>query len=177
MTTSPLIPASDAARASRRDASVIAGDDPRDIPHVGMIGPIKAIDRFELSREVEFTSFALSYIVGEIKRLFRCTTWAVHVPCILQELRVELSKAREELAGRLNREPSIAELATLMGLSEDEVVEARIAVNGYNSSSLDAALTSNGGQDGEAVPRNCRPIGSGECGRAIPDASGARRRP
>ncbi|OSZ55230.1 RNA polymerase subunit sigma, partial [Streptomyces pharetrae CZA14] len=51
-----------------------------DIVQVGMIGLIKAIDRFELTREVEFTSFAVPYIVGEIKRFFRDTSWAVHVP-------------------------------------------------------------------------------------------------
>ncbi|MFE2266259.1 RNA polymerase sigma factor SigF [Streptomyces griseosporeus] len=127
------------------------GDDMEDIVQTGMIGLIKAIDRFELSREVEFTSFALPYIVGEIKRFFRDTTWAVHVPRRLQELRVELAKARDELAGRLDREPTVAELATLMNLSENEVVEAQIAANGYNSSSLDAALTGDGPEHGETV--------------------------
>ncbi|MEU1043482.1 SigB/SigF/SigG family RNA polymerase sigma factor [Streptomyces sp. NPDC005551] len=127
------------------------GDDLEDIAQVGMIGLIKAIDRFEISREVEFTSFALPYIVGEIKRFFRDTTWAVHVPRRLQELRVELAKAREELSSRLDRDPSVAELATLMNLPENQVVEAQIASNGYNSSSLDAALTGEGNQDGEAV--------------------------
>ncbi|MFG2942196.1 RNA polymerase sigma factor SigF [Streptomyces sp. NPDC048282] len=127
------------------------GDDMEDIVQTGMIGLIKAIDRFELSREVEFTSFALPYIVGEIKRFFRDTTWAVHVPRRLQELRVELAKAREELSSRLDREPSVVELATLMNLSEDEVVEGQLASNGYNSSSLDAALTGDGPEDGESV--------------------------
>ncbi|MFI8189189.1 RNA polymerase sigma factor SigF [Streptomyces sp. NPDC085946] len=127
------------------------GDDMEDIVQTGMIGLIKAIDRFELSREVEFTSFALPYIVGEIKRFFRDTTWAVHVPRRLQELRVELAKAREELASRLDREPTVAELATLMNISEDEVVEGQIAANGYNSASLDAALTGDGAENGEAV--------------------------
>ncbi|MYR45203.1 RNA polymerase sigma factor SigF [Streptomyces sp. SID5910] len=122
-----------------------------DIVQVGMIGLIKAIDRFELSREVEFTSFALPYIVGEIKRFFRDTTWAVHVPRRLQELRVELAKAREELSSRLDREPTVAELATLMNISEREVVEGQIASNGYNSSSLDAALTGDGPENGESV--------------------------
>ncbi|MGW2691559.1 RNA polymerase sigma factor SigF [Streptomyces sp. NPDC001296] len=126
------------------------GDDMEDIVQVGMIGLIKAIDRLEISREVEFTSFAVPYIVGEIKRFFRDTTWAVHVPRRLQELRVELAKAREELATRLDREPTVAELAALMNLSEDEVTEARIAANGYNSSSLDATLTGED-QDGETV--------------------------
>ncbi|MFH8662458.1 RNA polymerase sigma factor SigF [Streptomyces afghaniensis] len=127
------------------------GDDMEDIVQTGMIGLIKAIDRFELSREVEFTSFALPYIVGEIKRFFRDTTWAVHVPRRLQELRVELAKAREELASRLDREPTVTELATLMNISEKEVVEGQIAANGYNSSSLDAALTGDGPEGGEAV--------------------------
>lgn len=126
-------------------------DDMEDIVQTGMIGLIKAIDRFELSREVEFTSFALPYIVGEIKRFFRDTTWAVHVPRRLQELRVELAKAREELASRLDRDPTVAELATLMNLSPAEVVEGQLASNGYNSSSLDAALNGDGPEDGEAV--------------------------
>ncbi len=127
------------------------GDDMEDIVQTGMIGLIKAIDRFELTREVEFTSFALPYIVGEIKRFFRDTTWAVHVPRRLQELRVELAKAREELSSRLDREPTVAELATLMNISESEVVEGQIASNGYNSSSLDAALTGDGPDNGESV--------------------------
>ncbi|MGC9476847.1 RNA polymerase sigma factor SigF [Streptomyces sp. WG4] len=127
------------------------GDDMEDIVQTGMIGLIKAIDRFELSREVEFTSFALPYIVGEIKRFFRDTTWAVHVPRRLQELRVELAKAREELSSRLDREPTVAELATLMNISQNEVIEGQIASNGYNSSSLDAALTGDGPDSGESV--------------------------
>ncbi|MFF1544926.1 RNA polymerase sigma factor SigF [Streptomyces sp. NPDC058291] len=127
------------------------GDDMEDIVQTGMIGLIKAIDRFEVAREVEFTSFALPYIVGEIKRFFRDTTWAVHVPRRLQELRVELAKARDELASRLDREPTVAELATLMNVTESQVVEAQIAANGYNSSSLDAALTGDGPENGEAV--------------------------
>ncbi|QHC30740.1 SigB/SigF/SigG family RNA polymerase sigma factor [Streptomyces sp. HF10] len=123
-----------------------------DIVQVGMIGLIKAIDRFELSREAEFTSFAIPYIVGEIKRFFRDTTWAVHVPRRLQEARVQLARATEELRGRLDREPTVKELSELMSLPEDEVREARLASNGYNSSSLDATL--NGSEDGESVLRD-----------------------
>ncbi|MGW4029565.1 SigB/SigF/SigG family RNA polymerase sigma factor [Streptomyces sp. NPDC004838] len=108
-----------------------------DIVQVGTIGLIKAIDRFDLSREVEFTSFAVPYIVGEIKRFFRDTSWAVHVPRRLQELRTELAKARDELAGVLDRDPTVAELAGLLGLSEEEVVEGMVAANGYTAGSLD----------------------------------------
>ena len=94
-----------------------------EIVQVGTIGLIKAIDRFELSREVEFTSFAIPYIVGEIKRFFRDSTWAVHVPRRLQELRVTLAKAKEDLSGRLDRDPTVAELAHHLDLTEEEVIE------------------------------------------------------
>ncbi|MFF1446478.1 RNA polymerase sigma factor SigF [Streptomyces sp. NPDC058295] len=120
-----------------------------DIVQVGVIGLIKAIDRFELSREVEFTSFSIPYIVGEIKRFFRDTTWAVHVPRRLQEARVQLARATEELHSRLGRTPTVAELAQLMNLDEEEVIEARLASNGYRSSSLDAAI--NNSEDGETA--------------------------
>ncbi|MEW1696213.1 RNA polymerase sigma factor SigF [Streptomyces sp. NPDC093249] len=123
------------------------GDEMEDIVQVGTIGLIKAIDRFDLARGVEFTSFAIPYIVGEIKRFFRDTSWAVHVPRRLQEARVELAKATEELSSRLGRAPTVAELAALMDLSEGEVIEARIAANGYNSTSLDASLGAEGEDD------------------------------
>ncbi|MGW1724043.1 SigB/SigF/SigG family RNA polymerase sigma factor [Streptomyces sp. NPDC002306] len=127
------------------------GDSMEDIVQVGTIGLIKAIDRFELTREVEFTSFAVPYIVGEIKRFFRDTSWAVHVPRRLQEARVELAKATEELQTRLGRMPTTRELSQLMSLTEEEVIEARKASNCYTSSSLDAALSSDGGAEGESV--------------------------
>jgi len=120
-----------------------------DIVQVGMIGLIKAIDRFELTREVEFTSFAVPYIVGEIKRFFRDTTWAVHVPRRLQEARFQLARASEELRSRLGRTPTTKELSELMSLPEAEVVEAQLASNGYKSASLDAAINSS--EDGEAA--------------------------
>ncbi|MBK6017273.1 RNA polymerase sigma factor SigF [Streptomyces sp. MBT53] len=124
-------------------------DEMEDIVQVGTIGLIKAIDRFELTREVEFTSFAIPYITGEIKRFFRDTSWAVHVPRRLQEARVQLAKANEELRSRLGRTPTVKELSQLMCLSEEEVNEARLASNGYKSASLDAAISSS--DDGEAA--------------------------
>ncbi|MGW1467212.1 RNA polymerase sigma factor SigF [Streptomyces sp. NPDC002308] len=114
-----------------------AGDDTEDIIQVGTIGLIKAIDRFDLSREVEFTTFAIPYIVGEIKRFFRDTTWSVHVPRRLQELRVELAKAKETLSDRLDRDPTVKELAAHLDLSEEEAIEGLVAANGYSAGSLD----------------------------------------
>ncbi|MFF7009031.1 RNA polymerase sigma factor SigF [Streptomyces fimicarius] len=111
--------------------------DMEDIVQVGTIGLIKAIDRFDLSREVEFTSFAVPYIVGEIKRFFRDTSWAVHVPRRLQELRVDLAKAKESLAGDLDRDPTVQELAQDLGIEESEVTEGIVASNGYTAGSLD----------------------------------------
>ncbi|MER5613862.1 MULTISPECIES: SigB/SigF/SigG family RNA polymerase sigma factor [unclassified Streptomyces] len=113
------------------------GGDMEDIVQVGTIGLIKAIDRFELSREVEFTSFAVPYITGEIKRFFRDTTWAVHVPRRLQELRVDIARTKESLVTELDRDPTVPELAEQLGLSEDEVTEGIVAANGYAAGSLD----------------------------------------
>ncbi|MFC9747975.1 RNA polymerase sigma factor SigF [Streptomyces niveus] len=109
-----------------------------DIIQVGTIGLIKAIDRFELSRGVEFPTFAMPTIVGEIKRFFRDTSWSVRVPRRLQELRLELAKAGDELSQRLDRAPTVAELAERLGLTNDEVVEGMAASNAYTASSLDA---------------------------------------
>jgi RNA polymerase sigma-B factor len=109
-----------------------------DIVQVGTIGLIKAIDRFEMSRGVEFPTFAMPTIVGEIKRFFRDTSWSVRVPRRLQELRLDLAKAGDELAQRLDRSPTVAELAEHLGLSKDEVVEGMAASNAYTASSLDA---------------------------------------
>ncbi|MFC8224882.1 RNA polymerase sigma factor SigF [Streptomyces sp. NPDC057287] len=113
------------------------GDDTEDIIQVGTIGLIKAIDRFDLSREVEFATFAVPYIVGEIKRFFRDTTWSVHVPRRLQELRVELAKAKELLSAKLDRDPTVAELAAHLDLPEEEIIEGLVAANGYSAGSLD----------------------------------------
>jgi RNA polymerase sigma-B factor len=109
-----------------------------DIIQVGTIGLIKAIDRFELSRGVEFPTFAMPTIIGEIKRFFRDTSWSVRVPRRLQELRLDLAKAGDELAQKLDRAPTVVELADRLGLSKDEVVEGMAASNAYTASSLDA---------------------------------------
>ncbi|GAA1350648.1 RNA polymerase sigma factor SigF [Streptomyces beijiangensis] len=134
--------------------------DLEDIVQVGTIGLIKAIDRFDLSREVEFSTFAVPYIVGEIKRFFRDTTWAVHVPRRLQELRVDMAKAREQLATELGRNPTVKELAEHLGISEGEVTEGVVAANGYTAGSLDVPVDSAGSGQG------------GSSGRTVADLMG-----
>ncbi|MFF1695842.1 SigB/SigF/SigG family RNA polymerase sigma factor [Streptomyces sp. NPDC058257] len=123
--------------------------DMEEIIQVGTIGLIKAIDRFDLTREVEFATFAVPYILGEIKRFFRDTTWAVHVPRRLQELRVELAKAKEELSTRLDHDPTVKELADHLSITEEEVIDGIVAANGYTAGSLEAP--SDGG-DSAATP-------------------------
>jgi len=132
------------------------GGEMEDVIQVGTIGLIKAIDRFDLSREVEFTSFAIPYIVGEIKRFFRDTTWAVHVPRRLQELRVNLAKSQEALATALNRPPTVKELADHLELTEDEIIEGLVAANGYVAGSID---TPGGDEEGGEGPKYADTIG------------------
>ncbi|MGW3402366.1 SigB/SigF/SigG family RNA polymerase sigma factor [Streptomyces zhihengii] len=127
--------------------------DLEDVVQVGTIGLIKAIDRFDPERETEFTSFAIPYINGEIMRYFRDTSWAVHVPRRLQELRRELVTATELLAARLGRDPTVAELAAHLGLPGEEVAEGLKAKAAYTASSLDTPSTEHDGprDDGRAL--------------------------
>jgi RNA polymerase sigma-B factor len=104
-----------------------------DVVQVGMIALIRAIDRFDPSRENAFTTFSIPYIIGEIKRYFRDSTWALHVLRRLQELRVELAQAKDRLHIRLGREPTVAELATHLHRSEEENLDGLTPANGYRN--------------------------------------------
>ncbi|GGY76866.1 SigB/SigF/SigG family RNA polymerase sigma factor [Streptomyces omiyaensis] len=117
-----------------------------DIVQVGTIGLIKAIDRFDPDRGVDFSTFALPTIVGEMKRFFRDTGWAVHVPRRLQELRIGLAKAAEALEQDGGHRPRRSELAERLHLTEGEVAEAQLAANAYAVRSLDAPVD---GEDDE----------------------------
>ncbi|MFJ6752097.1 SigB/SigF/SigG family RNA polymerase sigma factor [Streptomyces sp. NPDC091266] len=121
------------------------GQETEDLLQVGTIGLIKAIDRFDVSLENEFTTFSIPYITGEIKRFFRDTSWSVHVPRRLQELRVDLARAREELEGRGISEPSVADYAAHLDLGQDEVNEGLVACNGYDAGSIDRPIEAGGG--------------------------------
>ncbi|WSX17819.1 RNA polymerase sigma factor SigF [Streptomyces sp. NBC_00988] len=144
--------------AARRFRNRGSGD-MEDVIQVGTIGLIKAIDRFDLSREVEFTSFAIPYILGEIKRFFRDTTWAVHVPRRLQELRVDLAKSKESLGTELGRTPTVKELAAHLELSEDEIIEGLVAANGYVAGSID---TPSGDDESDSAPKYADTMGDAD---------------
>ncbi|MER5728340.1 SigB/SigF/SigG family RNA polymerase sigma factor [Streptomyces sp. NPDC002138] len=140
-----------AARRFRARASS-SGIDLEDLLQVGTIGLIKAIDRFDPDREVEFSTLALPYITGEMKRYFRDTTWAVHVPRRLQELRIELAKSQEDLNDIFGRAPTVKELAEHLELSEEQVIEGLVAANGYTSGSLEEPASR--GSRPDAQPRS-----------------------
>ncbi|HEX7104560.1 MAG TPA: RNA polymerase sigma factor SigF [Acidothermaceae bacterium] len=108
-----------------------------DLVQVATIGLIKSVDRFDLERGVEFSTYATPTIVGEIKRHFRDKGWAIRVPRRLQELKLALAKATSELAQRNGRSPTVAELASYLGMSEEDVLEGLESANAYSTVSLD----------------------------------------
>ena len=116
-----------------------------DLVQVGTIGLIKAVDRFDTERGVEFSTYATPTIIGEIKRHFRDKGWAIRVPRRLQELRLTLTGATEDLSHALGRAPTVAEIAAKIGVSEEEVLEGLESANAYSTVSLDAGADSDGG--------------------------------
>ena len=125
------------------------GEQLEDLVQIGAIGLIKAIDRFDLERGVELTTYATPNIIGEIKRHFRDRGWSVRVPRGLQELNVQLSKLIEQLTVQLARSPTIPELAKAAGVEEEEVLEALESGRAYTSLSLSAGGSD---EDGELDP-------------------------
>ena len=121
------------------------GEPVEDLIQVGTIGLLKAIDRFDLDREVEFSTYATPTIVGELKRHFRDKGWAVRVPRRLQELHLELTKTVGNLAHDLGRSPTVEEIAKAAGISEEEVLEGLEIAQAYNFTSLDAPIDSEDG--------------------------------
>jgi RNA polymerase sigma-B factor len=112
-----------------------------DLTQVATIGLIKSVDRFDVDRGVEFSTYATPTVVGEIKRHFRDKGWAVRVPRRLQELRLSLTSATGELSQRHGRAPTVHELAEHLHISEEEVLEGLESANAYSTLSLDVPDT------------------------------------
>jgi len=123
------------------------GEQYEDLVQIGAIGLIKAIDRFDLRRGVELTTYATPNIIGEIKRHFRDKGWAVRVPRGLQELNVQLSRLIEQLTVQLGRSPTIPELAKAASVEEEEVLEALESGRAYSSLSLSTGGTQEDGEE------------------------------
>ncbi|HET7654393.1 MAG TPA: sigma-70 family RNA polymerase sigma factor [Acidimicrobiales bacterium] len=109
-----------------------------DLEQVASMALLKAVDRFDPTRDIKFATYAARVVTGELKRHFRDRTWAMRVPRSLQELHLRVKNASEFLRGDLGRSPSVAELATFVGTSEERVLEAMEAGDAYRLTSLDA---------------------------------------
>jgi RNA polymerase sigma-B factor len=107
-----------------------------DLFQVACLGLVKAIDRFDLSRDVAFSSYAVPTILGEIKRYFRDRTWSVRVPRDLQELALRVDRKVSELSTDLRRQPTVHEIAEAVGIDEENVLEALEASGAYRATSL-----------------------------------------
>jgi RNA polymerase sigma-B factor len=121
------------------------GEPFEDLVQVGTIGLLKSIDRFDLERAVEFSTYATPTIIGEIKRYFRDKGWAIRVPRRLQELRMQIGAATAELTQSLGRSPTPRELAGAIGCSVEEIIEGIESSNAYSTLSLDATDDSEDG--------------------------------
>jgi RNA polymerase sigma-B factor len=114
------------------------GEPLEDLVQVGTIGLLKSIDRFDLERAVEFSTYATPTIIGEIKRYFRDKGWAIRVPRRLQELRMQIGAASADLTQSLGRSPTPRELAERIGCSVEDILEGLESSNAYSTLSLDA---------------------------------------
>src|SRR5204862_7519621 len=116
------------------------GESLEDLLQVASLGLVKAIDRYEAHRGLEFSSYAVPTILGELRRYFRDSGWALHVPRDLQERALTVNATVERLAGELGRSPSPQQLAEESGLPVVDLLEARAANAAYRSASHDAPL-------------------------------------
>lgn len=112
------------------------GESLDDLVQVGTIGLIKAVDRFDPTRDVAFSSFATPTILGEIRRHFRDRTWVINVPRGLKEANAHVTRAVDHLTSTLHRSPTVREIADETGLSVDEVLDAMAVGNAYAPGSL-----------------------------------------
>jgi RNA polymerase sigma-B factor len=126
------------------------GESLEDIEQVGAIGLLKAIDRYDLEREVSLTTYATPNVVGEIKRHFRDKGWAIRVPRGLQELNAKMSGTIERLTVKLERSPTIAEISAELETTPEQVLEAMEAGSAYSTISLSSGP--GGGDDDDFDP-------------------------
>lgn len=113
-----------------------------DLTQVARVGLLNAIDRFDAERGSSFLSFAVPTIMGEVRRHFRDSTWAMRVPRRVKETRQRIDGAINVLAQQLGRSPTASEIAAELSVDTDEIAQALIASSAYQPTSIDAALSS-----------------------------------
>ncbi len=122
-----------------------------DLVQVASLGLLKAVDRFDPSRPVVFSSYAVPTILGELKRHFRDRTWSVRVPRDLQELALRVDGVVTQLATTTGRSPSVGDIARAVDLPPEQVLEALEAAAAYRAGSLDAPRSAQGEDSGETL--------------------------
>ena len=125
------------------------GVDYDDLYQVGALALVSAVERFDPDKGFEFSTFATPTILGEIKKYFRDKQWSLKVPRRLKEIAAKVQDAKESLSSRLERQPSVAELAEETGLSEDQIIEALDSAQAYGTYSLDRTFD-DAGEEGES---------------------------
>ena len=120
------------------------GEPTDDLVQTATVGLIKAVDKFDPSRGVDFAGYAIPTIIGEIKRHFRDRTWSVRVPRRLQELRLAITEANATLTHSLGRSPTVADVAVHLGVSEEDVLEGLEGARAYNATSLSTPVSADG---------------------------------
>jgi RNA polymerase sigma-B factor len=153
------MPAGHPSRAALRDRAIEAwlplarhlanryagrGEPTDDLVQTATIGLIKAVDRFDADRGVDFAGYAIPTIIGEIKRHFRDRTWSIRVPRRLQELRLAITEANNTLTHTLGRSPTVADIAVHLGVTEEDVLEGLEGARAYNATSLSTPISADG---------------------------------
>ncbi len=153
------MPADHPRRAALRDRTIEAwlplsqhlahrysgrGEPTDDLLQTAAVGLIKAVDKFDPDRGVDFAGYAIPTIIGELKRHFRDRTWDIRVPRRLQELRLAISEANSTLLQSLGRSPTVADIATHLKLTEEEILEGLEGARAYNATSLSTPISADG---------------------------------
>jgi RNA polymerase sigma-B factor len=120
------------------------GEPTDDLIQTANVGLIKAVDKFDPERGVDFAGYAIPTIIGEIKRHFRDRTWSIRVPRRLQELRLSITEANSTLTHTLGRSPTVADIAVHLGITEEEVLEGLEGARAYNATSLSTPISADG---------------------------------
>jgi RNA polymerase sigma-B factor len=159
LNTLATTPAGHPSRAQLRDSAIEAwlplarhlanrysgrGEPTDDLIQTATVGLIKAVDKFDPHRGVDFAGYAIPTIIGEIKRHFRDRTWSVRVPRRLQELRLAITEANSTLTHTLGRSPTVADIATHLTLTEEDILEGLEGARAYNATSLSTPISADG---------------------------------
>ncbi|MFD0525150.1 SigB/SigF/SigG family RNA polymerase sigma factor [Paractinoplanes durhamensis] len=159
LTVLAAVPAGDPSRPALRDSVIEAwlplarhlanryagrGEPTDDLIQTANVGLIKAVDKFDPERGVDFAGYAIPTIIGEIKRHFRDRTWSIRVPRRLQELRLAITEANSTLTHTLGRSPTVADISAHLGITEEEVLEGLEGARAYNTTSLSTPINADG---------------------------------